>query len=487
MYLLIRDHSAFLARFAWLLGGRFAPVNRWWKVAYPVAGMALVCMGACADSPSRSGAPESIPIPAETVVESIEAPDDASPPEGGGTPTQDDDHDGTIATWTLPATPPASEEDVVPEEDPSPIPEPGGVPEIVSSTDGEEEVPDTVEDHRPNRVETEPEVAGDRLLPATDILASGSYRPDIDVRFDDGEIHATVTGSIGPDRRLVYTVHASEGKSLVAALDARQGVWIDLRLGEQVIVSEAEQSQRVEATLPSGGPWRLGVVSTAEDFNDFALTIRIVSPEPEPESESEPAAQSSKPVARRPSIATGDVVYLTFDDGPDPRNTPRILDILARHGARATFFVVGKLVESHPDLLQRIVSEGHTVANHTWNHENLARLSREDFDETIGRTQEILGDHATGCLRPPYAGTDRNTRPWAAEHGLEVHLWSVSANDWLGLDAEAIADRITTQVTHGSVVLMHDGGGNRPATVRGLEIILERLSELQLRYEPLCT
>ena len=214
------------------------------------------------------------------------------------------------------------------------------------------------------------------------------------------------------------------------------------------------------------------MVSSLDDFNDYALTLHVVPP---------------APASTRSSIEPGSVVYLTFDDGPDPRNTPHILDILARYNARATFFVVGRLVAGYPDLFQRIISEGHTVANHTWNHENLAKLSREEFDRTISRTEEILGDHATPCLRPPYAATARHTRAWAAEHGLEVHLWSVSANDWEGLDGEAIADRILTRITDGSVVLMHDGGGNRAQTVRGLEIILEELAWHRLRYEPLCT
>ena len=480
MYLVLRDHSASLTWFALALGGWFAPVKRWWKVAYPVAGLALLSVVACSDAPGDSGGPDSVPGPAETIVGSAEAAE-AIPPESRATPTPDDGNDGTTPTSTVPVAGSASEEHVIEEKGSPPITEPDRVPDSTLSAGDEEEVLATVEDTGPDRVDTAPEVSGISLWPSTDILLSGPYRPDMDVQFGDGEIHATATGSIGPDRRVVYTVHASAGQSLLAVLGARQGVWIELRLGEEVMVSGDEKFQRVETTLPSGGPWRVGVVSTGEDFNDYTLTIRIVSPEPGP------TPTPDEPVARRSGIATGDVVYLTFDDGPDPRNTPHILDILARHGARATFFVVGKLVDRHPDLFERIVAEGHTVANHTWNHENLARLSRQEFDDTIGRTQELLGEHATGCLRPPYAATNRNTRPWAAEHGLEVHLWSVSANDWLGLNAEAIADRIVGQVTDGSVVLMHDGGGNRPETVRGLEIVLERLSELDLRYEPLCT
>ena len=461
-------------------------MNRWRKVVLPVAGLALLWMVACSDAPSDSGGPEPVGDPFEAVLESTGVADQGPPPTVQASTGPDGRHGGTVPTSTLPITVPASEDEVIREEVSPPIIEPVEQPENVPPIEDGEEAPATVEDPRPDPAESVPEISVSSLSPATDILLSGSYRPDIDVSFNDGEIRATVIGSIGPSRRLAYTVHAAEGQSLVATVDAPHGVWIELSLGEDVIFARQEQSQRVETALPSGGPWRVGMISTAEDSIDYTLTIRIVPPEPQPEPVPEPEPEPAKPVARRSAITTGDVVYLTFDDGPHPSNTPQVLDILARHGAKATFFVLGSLVERHPDLFQRIVAEGHTVANHTWKHENLAKLSREEFDRTISRTQEILGEHATPCLRPPYAATNRHTRAWAAEHGLEVHLWSVSANDWLGLNGEEIANRIVGQVTNGSVVLMHDGGGRRPATVRGLEIVLDRLSGLELRYEPLC-
>lgn len=447
-------------------------MNRWWKVGCAVAGLALLLVVACSDAPSDSGGAEFGGDPVEAVRESAQEAERGPAGNLEASTVPDDRQDGTVPASTLPTTAPASEGEVTREEVSRTVTEPVEQPETASSARNGEETRVTVEDPSPDPVGAAPEVSRSRLSLASDILLSGRYRPDSDVRFDRGEIHATVVGSIGPERRLAYTVHAAEGQSLLAAVDARDGVWIDLRLGEVVIVSEEERSQRVETALPSGGSWKVSVVSTRDDFNDYALTIRVLPP---------------PPISTRSSIEPGSVVYLTFDDGPDPRNTPHILDILARYNARATFFVVGRLVAGYPDLFQRIISEGHTVANHTWNHENLAKLSRQQFDQTIGRTQEILGDYATPCLRPPYGATRTHTRTWAAEHGLEVHMWSVSANDWEGLDGEAIADRILTRLTDGSVVLMHDGGGNRAQTVRGLEIILEELALHRLRYEPLCT
>lgn len=177
---------------------------------------------------------------------------------------------------------------------------------------------------------------------------------------------------------------------------------------------------------------------------------------------------------------------MTFDDGPHPVYTPQVLDVLAKHNARATFFVVGTLAQDYPGTIQRIVDEGHTLANHTWNHEDLAGLSREAFDETVGRTQSLLGDYATDCLRPPYASMDAFTHQWAAEHGLDVVTWDFSPQDWLQPPGEEIAQALVEHARDGAVLLLHDGGGDRAQTVLGLDAALSELSKQGFRFEPLC-
>ena len=179
-------------------------------------------------------------------------------------------------------------------------------------------------------------------------------------------------------------------------------------------------------------------------------------------------------------------MYFTFDDGPHPVFTPQVLDVLARYEARATFFVVGSLVEIYPGTTQRIIDEGHTIGNHTWNHEDLGGLTREEFDETVGRTQALLGHRGTACLRPPYASMDAFTREWAAEHGLEVHTWDFSPQDWLQPPAETIAQDLVDHARDGAVLLLHDGGGDRTQTVLGLDIALSELAGRGFRFEPLC-
>ncbi len=196
-----------------------------------------------------------------------------------------------------------------------------------------------------------------------------------------------------------------------------------------------------------------------------------------------PATPASPPPEPRPD---GYAVYFTFDDGPNPVYTPQILDVLSRYGVRATFFVIGRLVEVYPEIIERIIAEGHTVANHTWNHELLTGLSREEFDQTVGAAQAALGEHATPCIRPPYAAANALTREWSADHGLVLHLWSVSPSDWLQAPAEEMAEYMVKRIRPGSVVLLHDGGGPRTETIKALELTLEQLADRDFRYEPLC-
>ncbi len=189
----------------------------------------------------------------------------------------------------------------------------------------------------------------------------------------------------------------------------------------------------------------------------------------------------SQPVDVQPGV-----VHLTFDDGPHPEYTPAILDVLARHDAKATFFVLGSLVEAHPAIFQRIVDEGHTVANHTWAHADLTEVTQAEFNESIRRTEAALGSHATPCLRPPFGSFNADVRRWAGEFGLELVLWGTDTLDWQKPGASVIADRIVAGADRNGSILLHDGGGNRTQTVEGLDEALTELSGRGLSYEPIC-
>ena len=319
--------------------------------------------------------------------------------------------------------------------------------------------------------------------PIEDMPLPGPERPEVKIRFEPGAVSATESGTIDFRERQTYTVYASEGQPFTAELRAPLGVWLDVRLDHLVVASAAQRSQLVEAELPATGGWKVTVVSSHAGASDYELVVEVL-----PLAGPTPTTTSQKVTVPRPVTPDddGDVVYLTFDDGPSPEYTPQMLDVLARHDARATFFVVGSLAQAYPDIIQRIAAEGHTIANHTWKHEDLAGLSRAAFDETISRTQAVLGDLAAPCMRPPYGSIDAFTREWASDHGLSLLTWDASPQDWLSPPAEEIADYIVQWARPGVVLLMHDGGGDRSTTVQGLDMALERLAERGLRYEPVC-
>ncbi|MCY4163433.1 MAG: polysaccharide deacetylase family protein [bacterium] len=347
--------------------------------------------------------------------------------------------------------------------------------------------------------ELEPVVTVVESTPLEDLPLPDVDAPDIPITFDPGAVGSTVSGSINFQQRQPYTAHITAGQAFTAALQAPIGVWLDVRLGDEVLTSGAKRFQSVSTSLPATGAWKVTVVSTHAGQVDYRLYVEALplgvrsasAPTPKQAQATEPILVPAVPnranSADSGNIGDGPVMYFTFDDGPHPLYTPQVLDVLARYGVRATFFVIGSLAEQYPAIVQRIHAEGHTLANHTWNHENLAGLPQETFDHTISRTQDLLGAMATPCLRPPYGFIDAFTRDWAANHGLEVVLWNVDPADWRKPPAAEIARHIVQNARDGAVVLLHDGGGHRRQTVLGLETALSELSNHGYRYEPLCT
>lgn len=178
------------------------------------------------------------------------------------------------------------------------------------------------------------------------------------------------------------------------------------------------------------------------------------------------------------------IVYLTFDDGPSGY-TQQVVDLLAKYGAQATFFVLGQQADSKPDLIRTEVLGEHYVGNHTYDHTSLEGLSPEEFMDEVERTKEAILDaagdlftldHDVRYLRPPYGATDANTRQYAADLGYAVVLWDVDPQDWRRPGAQVIADHILRSVSPGAIVLMHDGGGDRAQSVQALGTVLQELS-----------
>ncbi len=159
---------------------------------------------------------------------------------------------------------------------------------------------------------------------------------------------------------------------------------------------------------------------------------------------------------------------LTFDDGPDPEWTPRLLDLLAEAGAPATFFVIGRATRAQAPLLRRAIAEGHAVGNHGWSHRHPWLLGRRAAcDEVIAGARAIAD--ATGRparhYRPAHGRVRRCMTEAAAGQGQALQLWSLSAIDWGPLGSAAGIARRLARAGAGDVILMHDGrpGPNRPA------------------------
>lgn len=176
-------------------------------------------------------------------------------------------------------------------------------------------------------------------------------------------------------------------------------------------------------------------------------------------------------------------VAFTFDDGPDPRWTPQVLDVLARHDAVATFCVIGEQVPDNEHLLRRIVNEGHALCNHSMTHDY--GLAAEDANTVSGEIVAVtrLLEQAApqvdvAAFRAPGGRFGPVVVDQARAQGLDPWAWSVDSHDWDGRDADSIVTAVLDGVAPGAVVLLHDGGGDRSATVAALDEVLPVLSSV---------
>ena len=154
-------------------------------------------------------------------------------------------------------------------------------------------------------------------------------------------------------------------------------------------------------------------------------------------------------------------VALTFDDGPDIRFTPQVLDVLAKHDVKATFFLMGARAEAHRDITKRIHDEGHAIGNHTYWHPNLPKENLErlhwEFTETEQVIEDIIG-FKPRLFRSPYGALNVEIVKILGEKDYTVIGWDVDSLDWKQPGADIISDNILSNVGFGSIILMHDGG-----------------------------
>jgi peptidoglycan/xylan/chitin deacetylase (PgdA/CDA1 family) len=172
----------------------------------------------------------------------------------------------------------------------------------------------------------------------------------------------------------------------------------------------------------------------------------------------------------------GSYIAMTFDDGPSAKLTPKLLDLLAAHHIKATFFVIGENVAEHPEIVERAAREGHEIANHSWSHPNFGKMSDESVRSQLSRTDDAIRN-ATGTrptlMRPPYGSITPRQKRWIHdEFGYQIILWDVDPYDWKRPGPSVVRNRILKETRPGSIVLSHD---IHPGTIEAMPSTFDQL------------
>jgi peptidoglycan/xylan/chitin deacetylase (PgdA/CDA1 family) len=156
----------------------------------------------------------------------------------------------------------------------------------------------------------------------------------------------------------------------------------------------------------------------------------------------------------------GPYIAMTFDDGPHPSNTPRLLDMLKQRNIKATFYVVGQLARQYPNIIRRILAEGHEIGNHTYTHPILTKISDDRIRKELGDTHKALVDIAgyhPRTMRPPGGGTNARLKQWFFdEYGYSTIMWSVDPMDWKRPGVSVVTSRLVNGAHSGAILLAHD-------------------------------
>ena len=179
----------------------------------------------------------------------------------------------------------------------------------------------------------------------------------------------------------------------------------------------------------------------------------------------------------------GPYIAMTFDDGPSATLTPKLLDLLAAHHIKATFFVIGENVAEHPDIVARAAREGHEIGNHSWSHPNFAKMSAESVRSQLQRTDDAI-KNATGnrptLMRPPYGSVTEREKRWIHdEFGYRIILWDVDPYDWKRPGPAVVRNRILKETQPGSIVLSHD---IHPGTIEAMPSTFDALEAKGFKF-----
>jgi peptidoglycan/xylan/chitin deacetylase (PgdA/CDA1 family) len=184
---------------------------------------------------------------------------------------------------------------------------------------------------------------------------------------------------------------------------------------------------------------------------------------------------------------------LTYDDGPNDPHTLRLLEVLARHNVRATFFCVGSYVRQRPEIVREIVNAGHIVGNHTFTHPLLTFMSSDEIRAELSNCraalQDAIGEHSN-LFRPPFGGRRPAVLRIARELDLEPVMWNVTGYDWNAPPAAEIEKKVSKQIRGGNVILLHDGGhkqigADRSQTVLATDHLIAKYKQEGYEFKPI--
>jgi peptidoglycan/xylan/chitin deacetylase (PgdA/CDA1 family) len=201
----------------------------------------------------------------------------------------------------------------------------------------------------------------------------------------------------------------------------------------------------------------IGQTALGQDPKPSPASEKVMSPPQKPKATPTP---TEPPTTFNSVHVDGPFIALTFDDGPNATLTPKLLDLLAARHLKATFFVVGQNAADHPEILKRAVREGHEIANHSWSHPNLGKMSddavRRELQKTDDAIVAAIGKRPT-LLRPPYGSITARQKHWIHdEFGYRIIIWDVDPLDWKRPGPSVVTARILKETKAGSIVLAHD-------------------------------
>ena len=212
-----------------------------------------------------------------------------------------------------------------------------------------------------------------------------------------------------------------------------------------------------------------------------ALALSLLGPTAAAQAATETAEQANPatPLADAQIVDStgvgGNTVAFTFDDGPNPSDTPRLLQILRQYQVKAVFCLWGEHVQQNPQLVQQIVADGHVLCNHTMSHEDMGNWSPDQIRANLEATNAVIQQAAPGArivyFRAPNGNWGQSPQV-AAELGLQPLGWRLAINDWEPPGTDELVRRLRQGVTPGAVVLLHDGGGDRSQTVSAVEQVI---------------